>query len=83
MVLALAHRKRVPDVKVGRARLLGAAGLLVVMLLPQVWQLYKTKNAGDLSHLFLGLFNFGEQRGHPMHFEASRKSNQQGPGQGG
>ncbi|KAL4447244.1 hypothetical protein ABPG77_007277 [Micractinium sp. CCAP 211/92] len=34
-------------------------GLLVVMLLPQVWQLWRTRNASDLSHLFLGLFNFG------------------------
>ncbi|KAL4443653.1 hypothetical protein ABPG75_011390 [Micractinium tetrahymenae] len=29
------------------------------MLLPQVWQLFRTRNAGDLSHVFLGLFNFG------------------------
>ncbi|KAL4443652.1 hypothetical protein ABPG75_011389 [Micractinium tetrahymenae] len=34
-------------------------GLLTVMLVPQVWQLYRSRNAGDLSHLFLGLFNFG------------------------
>lgn len=37
----------------------GAAGLLVVMLLPQVWQLFRSRHAGDLSHVFLGLFNFG------------------------
>ena len=38
-----------------------AGAILTVMMVPQIWQVWRTRRADDLSHVFLSLFNFGEQ----------------------
>lgn len=34
--------------------------ILVLMMVPQVYQVWRTRSAADLSHTFLGLYNIGE-----------------------
>lgn len=31
------------------------------MMLPQLWQLWRTRSADDLSHVFLAFYNVGER----------------------